>query len=34
MKIVLEQTDGAPSDPVEQKRLDDGLEAEYQRTMY
>ncbi len=34
MKIILEQTDGAPSDPEEQKKLDDGLEEEYRQTMY
>lgn len=34
MKIILEQTTGAPSDPAEQKKLDDGLEDEYRQTMY
>ena len=34
MKIILDQTDGAPSDPEEQKKLDESLEDEYRRTMY
>lgn len=34
MKIILDQTDGAPSNPKEQKRLDEGLEDEYRQTMY
>ncbi len=33
-RIILEQTDGAPSDPEEQKRLDENLEEEYRQTMY
>ena len=34
MKIVLDQTEGAPDDAAEQQRLDEGLEEEYRRTMY
>lgn len=34
MKIILDQTSGAPSDPEEQKKLDEGLEEEYRKTMY
>lgn len=34
MKIILDQTTGAPLDLQEQKRLDDGLEDEYRKTMY
>lgn len=34
MKIILDQTTGAPSDPEEQKQLDEGLEEEYRQTMY
>lgn len=34
MKIILDQTDGAPSDPAEQAKLDAGLEEEYRQTMY
>jgi len=34
MKIILDQTTGAPSDPAEMDQLDTGLEEEYQQTMY
>lgn len=34
MKIILDQTTGAPSDPEDLKKLDEGLEEEYQKTMY
>ena len=34
MRIILDQTDGAPSDPEEQAKLDENLEREYRRTMY
>ena len=34
MKIILDQTTGAPSDSAEMRNLDDGLEDEYKSTMY
>jgi PPOX class probable FMN-dependent enzyme len=34
MKIILDQTTGAPADPAEMEKLDSGLEDEYQKTMY
>lgn len=34
LKIILDQTTGAPEDPEEMKKIDDGLEVEYQKTMY
>ena len=34
MKIIMDQTDSAPSDPGEQKKLDDALEEEYRKTLY
>lgn len=34
MKIILDQTTGAPADPEEMEKLDTGLEEEYQQTMY
>ena len=34
LKIILDQTTGAPADPAEMKKIDDGLEADYQITMY
>jgi uncharacterized protein len=34
LKIILDQTTGAPSDPEEMKKIDAGLEVEYQKTMY
>jgi PPOX class probable FMN-dependent enzyme len=33
-KIVLDQTTGAPSDIDEMRKIDDELEAEYQKTLY
>ncbi len=34
VKIILDQTTGAPSDPVEQGKLDEALEQDYRDTMY
>jgi uncharacterized protein len=34
LKIILDQTTGAPNDPDEMKKIDAGLEVEYQKTMY
>jgi hypothetical protein len=34
MKIILDQTTGAPDDAGEMEKLDSGLEEEYRRTMY
>lgn len=34
VKIVLDQTSGAPDNPEEMKKLDADLEDEYQKTMY
>jgi uncharacterized protein len=34
LKIILDQTTGAPKDPEEMKKMDEGLEVEYQKTMY
>ena len=34
LKIILDQTTGAPQDPEEMKKIDAGLEDDYQRTMY
>jgi uncharacterized protein len=34
LKIILDQTTGAPSDDIEMQRMDDDLEEEYKRTMY
>lgn len=34
MKIILDQTTGAPEDPSEMEKLDAALEDEYQQTMY
>ncbi len=34
VKMILDQTTGAPADPAEQKKLDDGLEDAYRSTMY
>ncbi len=34
IKIVLDQTSGAPDDPAEQKKLDDDLEESYRGSMY
>jgi hypothetical protein len=34
VKMILDQTTGAPEDPDEQRRLDEGLEDDYRRSMY
>jgi uncharacterized protein len=34
LKIILDQTTGAPQDAAEMARIDAGLEAEYQKSMY
>ncbi|MEJ6401604.1 pyridoxamine 5'-phosphate oxidase family protein [Yoonia sp. 2307UL14-13] len=34
IKIVLDQTSGAPEDAAEQKKLDDDLEESYRRSLY
>ena len=34
LKIIMDQTTGAPNDPEEMKKIDAGLEDEYQKTMY
>ena len=34
LKIIMDQTTGAPIDPEEMKKIDAGLEDEYQKTMY
>jgi uncharacterized protein len=34
LKIILDQTTGAPDDPKEMEKIDAGLEVEYQNTMY
>jgi uncharacterized protein len=34
VKIILDQTSGAPDDPEEMKKMDADLEVEYQKTMY
>ena len=34
MKIILDQTSGAPDDADEMRRLDEGLEADYRTSMY
>jgi len=34
IKMILDQTTGAPSDDVEMRKLDDGLEADYKSSMY
>jgi PPOX class probable FMN-dependent enzyme len=34
VKMILDQTTGAPEDAEEQKRLDEGLEADYRSSMY
>ena len=33
-KIILDQTNGAPTDPGEMRRIDDDLEVEYKNSMY
>jgi uncharacterized protein len=34
LKMILDQTTGAPQDPVEMQVIDDGLEADYRGSMY
>lgn len=34
LKIIYDQTTGAPSDPEEMKKIDAGLELDYQKSMY
>ena len=34
MKILMDQTIGAPSDEVEMRKVDDGLEVDYKNSMY
>ena len=34
MKIILDQSTGAPSDDDEMRKLDDGLEEDYKKTLY
>ena len=34
LKMILDQTTGAPQDPVEMGRIDEGLEADYRSSMY
>jgi uncharacterized protein len=34
MKILMDQTVGAPSDGEEMRKIDDGLEADYRGSMY
>lgn len=34
VKMILDQTTGAPADPEEQRRLDEGLERDYRNSMY
>ena len=34
LKIIMDQTTGAPNDPEEMKKIDAGLEDEFQKTMY
>ncbi len=34
MKIILDQTTGAPQDPKDMQRIDEGLEDEYRASMY
>ena len=34
IKIILDQTSGAPSDDAEMRKMDDDLEADYKRTLY
>lgn len=33
-RMILDQTTGAPEDPVEMRRIDDGLEEDYRKSMY
>lgn len=34
LKMILDQTTGAPQDPVEMQKIDEGLEADYRASMY
>ena len=34
LKMILDQTTGAPQDPAEMRRIDEGLEADYRSSMY
>jgi uncharacterized protein len=34
VKMILDQTAGAPTDPVEMQKIDEGLEADYRSSMY
>ena len=34
LKMILDQTTGAPQDPAEMRKIDDGLEADYRSSMY
>jgi uncharacterized protein len=34
LKMILDQTTGAPEDPAEMRRIDDGLEEDYRSSMY
>jgi hypothetical protein len=34
VKIILDETTGAPDDADEMRRIDDDLEAAYKRTLY
>lgn len=34
LKMILDQTTGAPTDPAEMQKIDDGLEADYRTSMY
>jgi uncharacterized protein len=34
LKMILDQTTGAPQDPAEMRRIDEGLEAAYRTSMY
>lgn len=34
LKMILDQTTGAPQNPVEMQKIDDGLEADYRNSMY
>ncbi|WP_137110141.1 pyridoxamine 5'-phosphate oxidase family protein [Rhodobacter sp. SY28-1] len=34
LKMILDQTNGAPQDPAEMRKIDEGLEADYRKSMY
>lgn len=34
LKMILDQTTGAPTDPADQQKIDEGLEADYRASMY